>query len=57
VEYDFVPEKLEVQGSDCVHVQWTGSNSNPQGNDGQGVAGSDRNNFVQAGDGLVNYPL
>jgi hypothetical protein len=57
VEYDFVPERLHLSYRDCVHLQWTGSNSNPLGNDGEGQAGSDRSNFVQLENHLVNYPL
>ncbi|GBG26167.1 SH3 domain-containing kinase-binding protein 1 [Hondaea fermentalgiana] len=38
VEYDFVPADLTVTDDDCVHVQWTGSDYNPDrgGNDGEG---------------------
>lgn len=46
VEYDFVPNTLEMTPGDMVHIQWTGSNTNPRNNDGQGLAGSDRNNIV-----------
>ena len=24
VEYDFVPNRLEITTSDCLHIQWTG---------------------------------
>lgn len=38
-EYDFVPQYLGLNAStDVVHIQWTGSNTSPQG--------TDRNNFV-----------
>ncbi|XP_072025682.1 protein DD3-3-like [Amphiura filiformis] len=46
VEYDFVPNTLEVQPGDYVHPQWTGSNTNPNNNDGQGLPGTDRSNMV-----------
>ncbi|XP_041348275.1 protein DD3-3-like [Gigantopelta aegis] len=46
VEYDFVPNTLEAGIGDYVHIQWTGSNTNPANNDGQGLAGTDRNNIV-----------
>ncbi|XP_076449787.1 protein DD3-3-like [Babylonia areolata] len=46
VEYDFVPNTLAVTENDMVHIQWTGSNTNPANNDGQGLAGTDRNNIV-----------
>lgn len=32
MEYDFIPNKLELQGgSDLVHIQWTGSNTHNNG--------------------------
>uniref|UniRef100_UPI003754FA6D hypothetical protein n=1 Tax=Salmonella sp. s54412 TaxID=3160128 RepID=UPI003754FA6D len=40
VEYDFVPNDLEVTTEDFVHIQWEGSNTNPSTNDGEGRAGS-----------------
>lgn len=46
VEYDFVPNRLEIPQNDYVHIQWTGSDRNPQNNDGQGRAGTDRSNMV-----------
>ncbi|CAG5125430.1 unnamed protein product [Candidula unifasciata] len=49
VEYDFVPNNLEVASGDYVHIQWTGSNTNPNNNDGQGLAGTDRSNIVLLG--------
>ncbi|GFR70427.1 protein DD3-3-like [Elysia marginata] len=62
VEYDFVPNTLEMAKGDYVHIQWTGSNTNPNNNDGQGLAGSDRNNIVlldkqiyQEGNGNTDY--
>ncbi|XP_028414346.1 protein DD3-3-like [Dendronephthya gigantea] len=57
VEYDFIPKRLKVSSTSLVHIAWTGSNSNPQGNDGQGTAGSDRNNIVEMRDPSVSYPL
>lgn len=45
-EYDFVPNILHVAEKDCVHFQWTGSNTNPNNNDGQGKQGTDRSNIV-----------
>ena len=47
VEYDFVPMNATVKADEYVHFQWTGSNTNPNGNDGQGTAGTDRSNVVQ----------
>ncbi|XP_013398503.1 protein DD3-3-like [Lingula anatina] len=46
VEYDFVPNTLHAANGDYVHFQWTGSNTNPNNNDGQGQAGTDRSNVV-----------
>lgn len=46
-EYDFVPNTLHCKdGVDYVHFQWTGSNTNPDNNAGQGRQGSDRHNVV-----------
>ncbi len=30
----------------CINTRWTGSNTNPNNNDGQGQAGTDRSNLV-----------
>ncbi|XP_046852048.1 protein DD3-3-like [Xenia sp. Carnegie-2017] len=57
VEYDFIPKRLRINSTDLVHIQWTGSNTNPSGNAGQGTAGTDRNNMVEMQDPSVNYPL
>ncbi|XP_057297072.1 protein DD3-3-like isoform X2 [Hydractinia symbiolongicarpus] len=46
VEYDFVPNRLSASVGDHIHFQWTGSNTNPNNNDGQGLAGTDRSNVV-----------
>jgi plastocyanin/cbb3-type cytochrome oxidase subunit 3 len=45
-EYDFAPNLLHVKSGDYVHIQWTGSNTNPNNNAGEGRAGSDRSNIV-----------
>ena len=45
-EYDFVPNHLHVAENDCIHFQWTGSNTNPNNNDGQGKEGTDRSNIA-----------
>ena len=46
VEYDFVPNDLEIKEGDLIHIQWTGSNTHNNGNpggDGQtGDAGEGR---------------
>ncbi|KAJ7333540.1 hypothetical protein OS493_017077 [Desmophyllum pertusum] len=67
VEYDFVPNKLNIRKeTDVVHIQWTGSNSHNNnspagdgqaGDAGEGKSGTDRNNLVETGNLLDNYPL
>ncbi|CAF0997043.1 unnamed protein product [Didymodactylos carnosus] len=54
VEYDFVPNHLEIPINSYVHIQWIGSNTNPPGNDGQGTAGTDRNNVLLLENKTVN---
>jgi len=46
VEYGFEPAVLNVNRGDFVHVHWTGSLRNPQNNDGQGEAGTDKSNII-----------
>nr|XP_039260203.1 protein DD3-3-like [Styela clava] len=48
-EYDFVPNILNVDVGDHVHIQWTGSDNNPGNNAGQGARRTDRHNLVQLG--------
>jgi len=43
-EYFFYPEELHVKQFDYVRFHWTGSNTNPNNNDGQGKKGTDRSN-------------
>ena len=66
VEYDFVPNYLQISTRDLVHVQWTGSNThnNQQpagdgqaGDDGQGTGGTDRSNLVEISEFNSNFPL
>ena len=45
-EYDFTPNELNITTSDYVHLTWTGSNTNPNNNDGQGREQSDRSNVA-----------
>jgi hypothetical protein len=56
VEYDFVPNSLIINSGDLVHFQWTGCDTNPGGNDGEGKAGTDRSNVVQLTNQRANYP-
>merc|ERR1711991_649790 len=46
VEYDFVPNIAKVKTGDYLHIQWTGCDNNPQGNDGEGRQKTDRSNIV-----------
>lgn len=46
-EYDFVPEDLTVKNGDYIHFQWTGCDTNPAGNAGEGTDQTDRSNIVQ----------
>eukprot|EP01088_Endostelium_zonatum_P015437 TRINITY_DN377_c0_g1_i1.p1 TRINITY_DN377_c0_g1~~TRINITY_DN377_c0_g1_i1.p1 ORF type:complete len:646 (-),score=159.16 TRINITY_DN377_c0_g1_i1:47-1984(-) len=46
VEYDFVPNRLAVRVGDYIHFQWTGCDTNPAGNDGEGTQSTDRSNIV-----------
>lgn len=55
-EYDHVPNDLDVRPGDGIHVQWTGCNQNPNGNDGEGTRGTDRNNIVPMSDRGQNLP-
>jgi len=47
VEYDFVPNHLEVKNGEYVHFQWTGSDTNPNKNAGNGPAGTDRSDLFE----------
>eukprot|EP00013_Stygamoeba_regulata_P009937 CAMPEP_0177672268 /NCGR_PEP_ID=MMETSP0447-20121125/25229_1 /TAXON_ID=0 /ORGANISM="Stygamoeba regulata, Strain BSH-02190019" /LENGTH=614 /DNA_ID=CAMNT_0019179881 /DNA_START=181 /DNA_END=2022 /DNA_ORIENTATION=- len=47
VEYDFAPTNMHVPRNHYIHMQWSGSNTNPNNNDGNGRAGTDRSNVVQ----------
>jgi len=55
-EYDFVPERLLVYVNDYVHFQWTGCDTNPAGNAGEGTDQTDRSNIVQIEGIGLNYP-
>jgi len=56
VEYDFSPQRATVDTDTLVHVQWAGSNSNPENNAGEGKAGTDRNNIVTVEHPNYNIP-
>ena len=42
LEYDFIPNDLEITEKDYVHVQWEGSNTLSANANGEGTAGTDR---------------
>lgn len=44
-EYFFMPEELHLQQGDFLHVEISGSDTNPNNNDGQGRQGTDRSNI------------
>jgi len=44
-EYFFIPDPMQVKQGDYIHFCWTGSNTNPDNNDGQGKEGTDRSNI------------
>lgn len=65
VEYDFFPNRMTITEDDCVHIQWTGSNTHNNGNPGgdgqtgdagEGRSGTDRHNMVEIDGTTENYP-
>lgn len=46
IEYDFAPQTLTIRKGEFIHFQWTGSNTNPGNNAGQGTQGTDRSNLI-----------
>jgi predicted ferric reductase len=57
VEYDFVPNRLEVNEGDCIHFQWAGSDANSNGNAGNGRRMTDRSNIVELPTLSKNTPI
>lgn len=68
VEYDFVPQDVQVEAQDCLHMQWIGSDYNPNRNPNNGEGGpynpnnvneakADRTNLVQFERLGQNHPL
>jgi len=53
-EYFFFPEELHLKKFDMIHLHWTGSNTNPNNNDGQGKQGTDRSNLCPMNNAI--YP-
>jgi len=56
VEYDFTPNNLAITTGDYVHFQWTGCDTNPAGQAGEGIDQTDRSNIVQMSSLAANYP-
>ncbi|KAK3247435.1 hypothetical protein CYMTET_43067, partial [Cymbomonas tetramitiformis] len=56
VEYDFVPNMLEITEGDSLHIQWTGSDANAN-NAGEGKARTDRSNLVELNEMNKNRPM
>jgi len=66
VEYDFEPNDVTMQVDQCVHFQWTGSNTHNNGNPagdgqagdaGEGRGGSDRSNIAELASLRSSYPV
>jgi hypothetical protein len=55
-EYDFTPELLNARVGDYIHFQWTGCDTNPAGNAGEGTDQTDRSNVVQVEDIAASRP-
>jgi hypothetical protein len=56
-EYDFTPNKLAVEEGEYIHFQWTGCDTNPAGNAGEGRVQTDRSNIVQIKSLDNNIPM
>jgi hypothetical protein len=56
-EYDFAPQFLTLRVGDYVHFQWTGCDTNPAGNAGEGTDGTDRSNMIQIVSEANNIPV
>lgn len=66
VEYDFEPNDFAMTVGQCVHFQWTGSNTHNNGNPagdgqagdaGEGTGGTDRSNIAELLSLRSSYPL
>jgi len=65
VEYDFEPNDITMQPGQCLHFQWTGSNTHNNGNPagdgqagdaGEGRGGTDRSNLAELQSLRGSYP-
>lgn len=66
VEYDFEPNDIEMEPGQCVHFQWTGSNTHNNGNPagdgqagdaGEGTGGTDRSNLAELQELRSSFPV
>jgi hypothetical protein len=56
-EYDFVPQYLYTRVGDYIHFQWTGCDTNPAGNAGEGTDQTDRSNMMQIASASNSLPV
>jgi len=56
-EYDFAPSYLYTRVGDYIHFQWTGCDTNPAGNAGEGTDQTDRSNVVQISGSSSSHPV
>jgi len=66
VEYDFEPNDVVMSQDQCIHLQWTGSNTHNNGNPagdgqagdaGEGRGGTDRSNLMEMKSLRSSYPM
>jgi hypothetical protein len=57
IEYDFVPNDLNITVGEYIHFQFIGSDYNSPNNDGEGRDGTDRSNLVLIETFRDNIPL
>eukprot|EP01133_Synstelium_polycarpum_P015084 gene15084-17858_t len=56
-EYQFAPSQLHMKVNEYIHFQWTGCDTNPNGNTGNGKEQTDRSNIVQVKHLNKNMPF
>lgn len=66
MEYDFEPNDFKMSREQCIHLQWTGSNTHNNGNPagdgqagdaGEGAGGTDRSNLMEMKSLRKNFPM
>jgi len=66
MEYDFEPNDFQLTQDQCIHLQWTGSNTHNNGNPagdgqagdaGEGAGGTDRSNLMEMQTMRGSYPM